>query len=294
MMATPSSKSLICFFHVGGGGEFVANGEGEVKYNGGNVRVKALKEGMKLEELRVMIGEWFGIDGDIKYTVSFDENILIDMVDDDEMENIFTYNERSAHVYVGCKGTHIAAREMDDQERVHQFVNLTQMTNIEEPMSYGASDDYANNEGSGIPLLSLPCASQSTPTPMPEMNSKKWKDLVIGVNQTFANSDEFKKVLHKFSIAHKFEYTYVKNARDCVYVKCKVEDCPWRITARAIGKSNDFLRVTRYTKDHDHIAQDNLQLTHARSAALTSTIIIEEVRDHTDKRPNDIKGSKST
>ena len=127
MEATPSSKSLICFFHVGG--DFVANGEGQVKYNGGSVRLKSLKEGMKLEELRVMIGEWFGIDGDIKYSLSFDENILVDMVNDDEMENLFTYRERSAHVYVGCKGTYIAAREMDDQER-YVLVSLVRTTII--------------------------------------------------------------------------------------------------------------------------------------------------------------------
>ena len=168
---------------------------------------------------------------------------------------------------------------------------IEQMPKIEEAMWFGLSDDDIINDYSGRHLLSLPCASQSAPTPMPKMNSNKWKDLIIGVNQTFANSDEFKKVLHKFSIANKFEYTYVKNARDCVYVKCKVEDCPWRITARAIGKNNNFIRVTRYIKEHDHTAQDNLKVTHAQSASLTSTITIEEVRNHTDKRPNDIKNS---
>ncbi|KAK4256443.1 hypothetical protein QN277_009306 [Acacia crassicarpa] len=196
---------------------------------------------MKVEELGVMIGQWFGLDGngcDIKYTLSFDEKILVGMIDDYKMENLFKYNEKGAHVYVGCKGIDIAPREMDEQERVHQSVGLTnQMAYIEEPLSYGASEDYANNECSRS-------GSQSAATPMLEMNSKKWKDLFIGVNQTFANSDEFKKVLHKFSIAHKFEYTYVKNLRDRVYVKCKVEDCPWKITASAIGKSNNFLRVT--------------------------------------------------
>ncbi|KAK4270865.1 hypothetical protein QN277_019633 [Acacia crassicarpa] len=116
MAATTSSKSLICFFHVGG--EFVTNSEGKVKYNGGSVSVKSIKEGIKVEELRLMIGEWFGLDGngcDIKYTLSFDEKVLVDMVDDYEMENMFSYNERSAHVYVGCKCSDIAAREMDDQ-----------------------------------------------------------------------------------------------------------------------------------------------------------------------------------
>ena len=116
--ATPSSKSLICFFHVGG--EFVTNVEGEVKYSGGNVRVKSIKEGMMVKELRVMIGVWFGIDGyrcDIKYTLNFDEKILVDLIDDSEMENLFHYNDSSAHVYVALKESDNEGRAIDDTER---------------------------------------------------------------------------------------------------------------------------------------------------------------------------------
>ncbi|XP_028798837.1 uncharacterized protein LOC114754226 [Neltuma alba] len=75
-----------------------------------------------------------------------------------------------------------------------------------------------------------------------------------------------------------------------MYVKYNVEGCPWRISARTAGKSTPaFLRVTILKNEHVHNAQDNLHVTHGGSASLTSSIIIEEVRDHIDMHPNDIK-----
>ncbi|XP_028788951.1 uncharacterized protein LOC114744979 [Neltuma alba] len=39
------------------GGKFVTNGEGEVRYNGGGVRLRSIKDGLTLDELRLMISE---------------------------------------------------------------------------------------------------------------------------------------------------------------------------------------------------------------------------------------------
>ena len=75
---------------------------------------------MTIEELRVMIGGWFGIDGywcDIKYILSFDEKILVDLIDDSELGNLFYYNDSSAHVYVACKCCDNVVKEMNDPER---------------------------------------------------------------------------------------------------------------------------------------------------------------------------------
>ncbi|XP_028768191.1 uncharacterized protein LOC114725796 [Neltuma alba] len=122
------------------------------------------------------------------------------------------------------------------------------------------------------------------------MNSLKWKTILLGLRQTFPDADDFKKKLHKFSIANKFEYKYVKNSNAHMYVKCNVEGCPWRISARTARKNTPvFLRVTTFKNENVHNAQDNLHVTHGGSARLTSSIIIEEVRDHIDMRPNDIK-----
>ncbi|XP_028785499.1 uncharacterized protein LOC114741414 [Neltuma alba] len=139
-------------------------------------------------------------------------------------------------------------------------------------------------------VLSLPYAVQSAFTPLPGMSSLKWKTVLLGLRQTFANTDDFKKKLHKFSIANKFECKYVKNSNAHMYVKCHVKGCPWKISARAAGKSTPtFLRVMTLKNEHVYNAQDNLHVTHGGSASLTSSIIIEEVRNHINMRPNDIR-----
>ncbi|XP_028755409.1 uncharacterized protein LOC114714806 [Neltuma alba] len=282
-----SSKRLPCYFHVGG--NFVENGDGEVKYYGGTVRVRVIKEGIRLEDLRVMIGEWFGVDSngcDIKYTLGFNDSILIDLIDDDEVDNLFEYNDSNAHVYVVAKGNENTEEEVADRNSMSKLSGLSQQN--DEPMIQDAVEcvNYIAAEN----VFSLPYAVESAPTPLPGMNSLKWKTILLGLRQAFSDADDFKKKLHKFNIANKFEYKYVKNSNAHIYVKCNVKGCPWRISVRAAGKSTPaFLRVTTFKNEHAHNAQDNLYVTDGGSASLTSSIIIEEVRDHIDMRPNDIK-----
>ena len=91
------SKSLMCYFHVGG--NFEKNVEGGVKYCGGNTRSKSLQQGVTFEELKGLVGEWFNIDGMVcgmKYTVKFDEKVLVDLINDDELKNLFRYNHNFA------------------------------------------------------------------------------------------------------------------------------------------------------------------------------------------------------
>ena len=48
----------------------------------------------------------FNIDGmvcEMKYTMKFDEKVLVDLINDDELENLFRYNDNFAHVYVAIK-----------------------------------------------------------------------------------------------------------------------------------------------------------------------------------------------
>ncbi|XP_028800236.1 uncharacterized protein LOC114755514 [Neltuma alba] len=76
-----------------------------------------------------------------------------------------------------------------------------------------------------------------------------------------------------------------------MYMKCNVEGCPWRISARVGRKSTLFLRVATFINEHAHNAQDNLHVEHGGSASLTSLVIIDEVNDHIDRYPNYIRKS---
>ena len=97
-------KQLCCYFHVGG--NFKSNPEGIAQYIGGYVKMRNIKEGIKLESLREMIASWFGVDGnncDIKYTIMYDEKVLIDLDDEEEVVNLFAHNERICHINIGPK-----------------------------------------------------------------------------------------------------------------------------------------------------------------------------------------------
>ena len=97
-------KQLCCYFHVGG--NFKSNPEGIAQYIGGYVKMRNIKEGIKLESLREMIASWLGVDCnncDIKYTIMFDEKVLIDLDDEEEVVNLFAHNEGIGHIYIGPK-----------------------------------------------------------------------------------------------------------------------------------------------------------------------------------------------
>ena len=87
----------MCYFHVGG--NFEKSVEGGDKYCGGNTRSKSLQQGVTFEKLKGLVGEQFNIDGmvcEMKYTVKFDEKVLVDLINDDELKNLFRYNDNFA------------------------------------------------------------------------------------------------------------------------------------------------------------------------------------------------------
>ncbi|XP_028801641.1 uncharacterized protein LOC114756872 [Neltuma alba] len=289
------SKTLALIFHLGG--NFVNNVEGEMRYNGGSMRVKTIKQGIRHEELRLMILEYFDIDVnicDMKYRVSFDDKALVDLVDDSEVDNLFQYNDTSAHAYLALKES--TPEVMDDPQIIDNYLGLSQemcfLSSRENNIDGTVCDENGGDcvrEGSGGCHVRLVSTVEIALIPMPEMNAVKWKELLLGKKQTFANATEFRKAVYKFSIAENFEYKYVKNCEECVHVKCNVEGCPWRIIARVAAKRSLFLIVTQLSNEHVHNAQEIMQVTHGGRAALTSSIIIEEVRDHTEKCPNEIR-----
>ena len=63
-------KELFCYFHVEG--KLGSNEHGEVKYTGGTVKSKMIKEWVSIDEFRSIVSELAGYDWsccEIKYTV---------------------------------------------------------------------------------------------------------------------------------------------------------------------------------------------------------------------------------
>ncbi|XP_028784609.1 uncharacterized protein LOC114740576 [Neltuma alba] len=269
-------------------GEFVTNGEGEVRYNGGGVRLRSIKDGLTLDELRLMICEWIGGDGrnyDIKYTVAFDEKTLIDLHDNAEMYNLFQYNGNSSHVYV-------AEKRQNREIHGHVTANGTGCVSHNLCCDYGwLSEENArecdNDEISRPPNVDKSIRAEDTDGS--EMVHAEWRGLFTGVGQRFPGVDVFRVSAYKFALVNKFMAKYVRNSKEFMSMRCKVESCPWKLYANHVEKSCDVLRVTTFINWHVHSAQDSLDVMHSGRASLNSSIIIDEMRDHADKSTSEIR-----
>ncbi|XP_028805899.1 uncharacterized protein LOC114760781 [Neltuma alba] len=138
---------------------------------------------------------------------------------------------------------------------------------------------------------SIPCAVEMIPTPTPQMNSTKWKDLIIGEGQIFPNATTLRKTLYKYSLCQKFSYVFIKNNQQKIIVKCKVDGCPWYMGAYSMGAHQDteFLTIRTYKSEHIHHAQDNLIVPHSGRSNLAASIVIDDLRCNVDKSPNEIR-----
>ncbi|XP_028786221.1 uncharacterized protein LOC114742121 [Neltuma alba] len=99
------------------------------------------------------------------------------------------------------------------------------------------------------------------PTPIPEMNSTKWKGLVIGEGQIFPNAVALRQALYRYMGAY------------------------------SMGQRQDseLLIIRTLRSEHVHYAQDNLVVSHSRGSNLTSSIMIDSLRCNIDKNANEIR-----
>ena len=160
---------------------------------------------------------------------------------------------------------------------------------ISEPVSIdggveGITQDVVGNH------ISLECGTPTQSlTPTTELNSTKWRNLFRGPMQIFADADDFKKTLYKYSVANKFEYKYQRNSSSRMSVRCKVHGCKWKLTANAVGKTSSLLRVTTFNDEPDHSAQDHLKVSNSATSSLTSSLVMDEISNHNDKKPTEIR-----
>ena len=70
----------------------------------------------------------------------------------------------------------------------------------------------------------------------------------MGVGQIFANVDEFRGAVYKYSSAHNFPYYYVKNDKKKLIMECQAPGCEWKLTVYSVDK-NSFLFVRRFKNE---------------------------------------------
>ncbi|XP_028785849.1 uncharacterized protein LOC114741731 [Neltuma alba] len=289
-MASSSGKQVFCIFHVKG--HFVKTLEGKFIYEGGIITGRLIREGMTYEELQCMVAHdvWPGTcEYKMKYTVSFDRDTFLDLVDDIGVGQLIEYNNSSGHVYV-CENE-------KDFTQVSQLDSVQELDDLVGPCGISVSpieldldtDNINISPVQDVPTLIESVGMEMLPTPIAVMNSSKWADLLMSRGQTFVSAEHFREALYKYSLAHKFSYWYVKNDRHKMIVKCCVDGCPWEISAYGVGEKNGFLVVRRFNCEHLHYAQDNLVVPQRKRCKLASIVIIDELISCMHKAPNDIR-----
>ena len=67
-----------------------------------------------------------------------------------------------------------------------------------------------------------------------------WENAITGAGQVFQSAKEFRDALHKYAIAHRFHYKFVKNDSSRVTAECTDGGCAWRIHASK-SHSKEFM-----------------------------------------------------
>jgi zinc finger SWIM domain-containing protein 3 len=76
-----------------------------------------------------------------------------------------------------------------------------------------------------------------------------WNNMITGVGQVFEGPNDFRDALHKYAIANRFHYRFIKNDASRVNAECTGEDCPWRIHASKTPAKNEFM-IKKISESH--------------------------------------------
>ena len=78
---------------------------------------------------------------------------------------------------------------------------------------------------------------------------------IIDSGQTFRNAFEFHDVVYLMSLVRRFRYRFKKNTPQRMSLVCTINNCPWKITCRALGTAN-VVQVHTFENTHNHSLDD--------------------------------------
>ncbi|XP_057460005.1 uncharacterized protein LOC130750422 isoform X3 [Actinidia eriantha] len=119
----------------------------------------------------------------------------------------------------------------------------------------------------------------------PEKQVASWKDGITGVGQDFEDVGEFRDVLQKYAIAHRFAYKLKKNETNRASGKCVAESCPWRIHASWVPAVQSF-RIRKFNNTHT-CGGESWKSAHPPKSWLVN-VIKDKLRDSPNHKAKDI------
>lgn len=168
--------------------------------------------------------------------------------------------------------------ESDEEERKVAYRKKT----TRKRKSTASVENSENTGGVWLDDLSFNVSSEGA---SPEKFVAMWKNGITGVGQEFKSVHEFRDVLQKFAIAHRFTYRLKKNDTNRASGRCLVDDCPWRIYASWVASEQVF-KIKRMNETHT-CDGESWKAAHPTKNWLVS-VIKDKLRESPHPKPKEI------
>ncbi|KAJ4810651.1 MuDR family transposase [Rhynchospora pubera] len=242
------------------GGEFIQNKDGTLTYSGGEAHAVDIERDMALDELRNEISGMFNCNMEaysIKYFLPNNKKTAITVSNDKDLKRMvdFHANSDTTDIYIMKKA----------ENRVIRSVVADSDTTTDMTTTILATVDGSSKR---------------------RRVSVDWANLITGVGQVFESPKAFRDTLHKYAVANKFTYKFVKNDTTRVTAECTAEDCPWRIHASKSPAKKEFM-IKKMSDEHT-CGKEMKRGHRLASQRWVASVIKEKLRDSPNYKPKDI------
>lgn len=291
------------------GGEFVTSKDGTLCYKGGDAHAMDIDDQIKYNDFKMEVAEMFNCSANsmtIKYFLPGNKKTLITISNDKDLNRMIKFHGDSAmaDVYVimeeavapdvsnmpasRSSRTTLSETVVPIDATALDVVNDVMGDTAQRDLALDGVDDASQIEAPiGIPIAATPIFPLLTSND--DRNGKgaqQWQNTITGVGQRFSGVHEFRETLRKYAIAHQFAFRYKKNDSHRVTVKCKAEDCPWRIHASRLS-TTQLICIKKMNPVHT--CEGAVATTgHQATRSWVASIIKEKLKVFPNYKPKDI------
>lgn len=251
------SRQIVAVLQIGG--EFTTEDDGRMTYSGGEAHAMHVKSGWTFKAFKHEISSTLNnlkLDTYVfKYFLPRNNKTLISISNDKDLKRMVEFHAESETTYI------YVIKKVD---------NRVIMSPVEDS-STPADSAITGTTPDGSKRQKI-CAS--------------WENAITGVGQVFEGPKEFRDALHKYAIAHRFHYRFIKNDSSRVTVECTDDVCPWRMHASKSPAKKEFM-IKKVVGSHT-CESETVKSHRLASQKWVASVIKDKLRDSPNYRPRDI------
>ena len=115
----------------------------------------------------------------------------------------------------------------------------------------------------------------------------RFSNAILDSRQAFRNAFEFRDTVYLMSFVGRFRYRFKKNTPQQMILVCTIDNCPWKITCRALGAAN-VVQVHTFENTHNHSLDDVASSQPTIRANRASMVIDDVIRLTPEYQPRQI------